>query len=191
TWRSPIYSFFKSDNYHNSRLCHFFPCTARKCKTPVRGVRRYQDSKDRASTANLRHHALRCFGEEVVCNSTKGARNNGTSGSIFASFAHPGQKPVHYSNQTHTNAEVCAHLVKWITENNQPVNIVNDRELCELLTVGRPQIRLPGHATVSRDIKACFGICRDRVATLLQEYPGRLHFTTNAWTSPNHRAFVA
>jgi hypothetical protein len=26
---------------------------------------------------------------------------------------------------------------------------------------------------------------------LLQEHPGRLHFATDAWTSENHRAFVA
>jgi hypothetical protein len=25
---------------------------------------------------------------------------------------------------------------------------------------------------------------------LLQEHPGRLHFATDAWTSPNHRAFL-
>jgi hypothetical protein len=26
---------------------------------------------------------------------------------------------------------------------------------------------------------------------IFQDYPGRLHFATDAWTSPNHRAFVA
>jgi hypothetical protein len=110
TWRSPIYSFFKSDDvsvqYHNDRLCHFFPCAARKCKTAAGGVRRFQDSKDRSSTANLRHHALRCFGEEAVRNGTKGADIDGTSGSIFSSFARQGQMPVHYSHRSHTNTEV-------------------------------------------------------------------------------------
>ena len=28
-------------------------------------------------------------------------------------------------------------------------------------------------------------------ANSLKDYPGRLHFATDAWTSPNHRAFVA
>jgi len=56
-----------------------------------------------------------------------------------------------------------------------------------------------------------FDKCQERVATLLQirhchqfdvlclwliyiigqEHPGCLHFATDAWTSPNHRAFVA
>ena len=72
----------------------------------VGGVRRFQDSKDRASTANLRYHALRCFGEEAVRNGTKGAGVDGTSGSIFRAFAHQGQKPVNASNRSHTNTEI-------------------------------------------------------------------------------------
>jgi len=84
-----------------------------------------------------------------------------------------------------------AHLVKWITENNRPANIINDRELRALLTAGRPNIELPSNNTIFRDVKASFEKCRDRIAKLLQEHPGRLHFATDAWTSPNHRAFVA
>jgi hypothetical protein len=109
TWRSPVYTFFNLDDIsvqvHDGRPCQFFPCAARKCKTAIRGIRRYQDSTDKASTANLRHHAMRCFGEDTVCNAVKGD-NKGQSGSIFASFAHQGQKPVLYSHRSHTNPEV-------------------------------------------------------------------------------------
>lgn len=31
----------------------------------------------------------------------------------------------------------------------------------------------------------------NRLLIPLQEHPGRVHFATDAWTSPNHRAFVA
>jgi hypothetical protein len=41
-----------------------------------------------------------------------------------------------------------AHLVKWITENNRPANIINDRELRALLTAGRPNIELPSNNTI-------------------------------------------
>jgi hypothetical protein len=61
-----------------------------------------------------------------------------------------------------------AHLVKWITENNRPINIINDRELRDLLTAGRPSIQLPSTFTISRDIFASFEKCRNRVAKLLQ-----------------------
>jgi hypothetical protein len=84
-----------------------------------------------------------------------------------------------------------AHLVKWITENNRPANIINDRELRDLLTTGWPNIELPSNNTIFRDIKASFEKCQDRITKLLQEHPGRLHFATDAWTSPNHHAFVA
>lgn len=48
TWRSPIYSFFKPSvrvEYENGRLCHFFPCAARQCKTKAGGVRRFLDKQ--------------------------------------------------------------------------------------------------------------------------------------------------
>jgi hypothetical protein len=108
TWRSPIYSFFRpnvSVQHHNGRLCHFFPCAARKCKTELGGVRRFQDSKDKASTANLKKHAIGCFGAESVDQAING---NGAkpSGSIFSLFARQGQQPVRYSHRNHTNLEI-------------------------------------------------------------------------------------
>src|SRR5215472_1696073 len=50
---------------------------------------------------------------------------------------------------------------------------------------------LPAPNTLSRDIKAAFEVCRERIGKLLRAHPGMLHFATDAWTSPNHRAFVA
>jgi hypothetical protein len=109
-WRSPIYSFFKPDvtiQYHQNRPCHFFTCAALKCKTRTGGVRRFQDSQDKASTANLKHHALRCFGEDAVNEAIAGQKPVGRNGSIFALFARKGkQLPVRYSHRVHTNPEV-------------------------------------------------------------------------------------
>ena len=65
----------------------------------------------------------------------------------------------------------CAYsacLVKWVTENNRAMNIINDQELHNLLTVGQPSIHLPSHDTISRDINAAYEKCRDQVAKLLQ-----------------------
>jgi hypothetical protein len=104
-----IYTFFKpnvSYQIHNGRPCHFFPCAGRKCKTKAGGVRRYQDSKDRASTANLKYHVIGCFGEDAVKTATKDPDGKTQNGSIFASFARQGQQPVQYSHRAHTNPEV-------------------------------------------------------------------------------------
>jgi hypothetical protein len=108
TWRSPIYSFFKPDvavEIHRGRVSHFFRCAAKRCKTDARGVRRYQDKGDKSSTANLRHHAIRCFGEDCV-NMTVNGPGVALSGNIFNSFAHQGQQPVSVSHRSHTNAEL-------------------------------------------------------------------------------------
>ena len=78
-----------------------------------------------------------------------------------------------------------------MTESNRPTNILNDRELRELLKAGRPNVEIPSPSTVSRDIHTSFKKCRNRISKLLKEHPGRVHFATDAWTSPNHRAFVA
>jgi hypothetical protein len=84
-----------------------------------------------------------------------------------------------------------ARIVKWVTESNRPVSIIKDRELQELLHAGRPHLSIPSPRTVSRDINAAFARCRERIKTILQDHRGRLHFATDCWTSPNHRAFVA
>jgi hypothetical protein len=109
TWRSPIYSFFKPNvafQYHEDRPCHVFTCAAPKCKARGGVVRRFQDSKDKSSTANLKHHALRCFGEDAVNAAISGKQAPKLSSSIFALFARKGKQPVKYSHRVHTNPEV-------------------------------------------------------------------------------------
>jgi hypothetical protein len=76
------------------------------CKTSLGGVRRFQDSKDKASTANLRHHALRCFGEDAVKTAMSVKDAEARSGSIFTAFASQGQQPVNYSHRSLTNTEI-------------------------------------------------------------------------------------
>jgi hypothetical protein len=109
TWHSPIYSFFKPDvtvQYQDGRLYHFFECASKHCKTKAGGVRRFQDSKDKSSTANLRFHAIGCFGKEAVKTVMNAQDAEGRSGSIFQAFARQGQKPITYSHRSHTNPEV-------------------------------------------------------------------------------------
>jgi hypothetical protein len=64
TWRSPVYTFFKTDRvvvqYDNRRPYHWFLCGAHICKVSTGGVRRYQDKSDKASMGDLRQHAC-CF----------------------------------------------------------------------------------------------------------------------------------
>ena len=69
-------------------------------------IRRFQDSKDKASTVNLKHHALRCFGTDAMNAAIAGKQAMNLNGSIFALFACKGKQPVKYSHRVHTNPEV-------------------------------------------------------------------------------------
>ncbi|KAF8256684.1 hypothetical protein EI94DRAFT_1640431, partial [Lactarius quietus] len=120
--------------------------------------------KDKSSMANLRHHAIGCYGQEAVDQATP-SPSTAPSGSIFSAFACQGQAPVNVSHRTHSNTE--------------------------LLTTGRSGLHVPSHTTINRDIKASFEYCKDRIQKLLREHPGKLHFATDAWTSPNHHALIA
>src|SRR5258707_15863287 len=79
-WRSRVYAFFRSEVdivYVDDRKCHEFTCNAKHCKGKgknARIVRRYLDTKDKASTKSLRAHAIKCWGQEIVKKSEE-ARN--------------------------------------------------------------------------------------------------------------------
>ena len=110
TWQSLIYTFFKPDitlQYHEGRPYHFFACAAEKCKLCVGGVRHFQDLKDKSSTANLKHHVIRCSGKDAVNAALTGKKvqDNG-SHSIFSLFARKGKQPVKHSHHVHTNPKV-------------------------------------------------------------------------------------
>ena len=56
--------------------------------------------------ANLKHHALRCFGEDAVNAAVAGKHAADRDVSVFALFARKGKQPVKYSHRVHTNPEV-------------------------------------------------------------------------------------
>jgi hypothetical protein len=73
---------------------------------PAGDVHQFQDSKDKASTANLKHHTLCCLSEDAVNAAIAGKKASSLSGLIFILFARKGKQPVKYLHCTHTNPEV-------------------------------------------------------------------------------------
>ncbi|RPD52240.1 hypothetical protein L226DRAFT_438013, partial [Lentinus tigrinus ALCF2SS1-7] len=135
------------------------------------------DTKDAQSTGNLRKHARRCWGDdtieradeaddadEVRLTIVKGLLRDG---SITAHFARK-KGVVTYSHRPHTKAETRLSLMK----------------------TGRPEYYIPSPTTISRDAKNVFVGARAKIAKMLREYQGKISFATDAWTSPNHCAFV-
>jgi hypothetical protein len=101
-------------------------------------------------------------------------------------------------------------VVRWVAESKRPFAIIKDRGLLKLLKTGpgRPEYRLPSPSTISRDVKHVFVRVRAQLAEKLkvnltyfgwsrhlnkkvQAYDGALNFVTDAWTSPNGRAYIA
>ena len=108
-WHSPVYQFFQSDvtaGYDNGRKYHFFKCATTRCRNKgIHGVRRYQDSKDCGATSNLKSHAIRCFGKDVVAAAFGEGQTGKQDGSIFVAFARQGQAPVKVTHRAHTTEE--------------------------------------------------------------------------------------
>ncbi|KAI0659197.1 hypothetical protein C8Q70DRAFT_891513, partial [Cubamyces menziesii] len=183
-WTSPVYGFFK-DAYLDTvgtRRAHVFACARKGCQVTIN---RFLDRKDR-STGNMKKHAEACWGEEAVSRgmstgSAEGARKTVVTsiletGRISTFFSWKKKGKVTYSHMQHTKEET---------------RIVRDRGFLSLMKTGRPAYFIPSPSTVSRDVKTVFARTRKRIAKLLQEYDGKLSFATDAWTSPNHRAFIA
>ncbi|KAG1871906.1 hypothetical protein C8R48DRAFT_574158, partial [Suillus tomentosus] len=180
-WIAPIYSFFNPVpviGHVNGRRFHAFSCCAKGCN---QSIRRFLDKADAKSTSNMRKHAKKCWGRETVeivdkAKNATVARESiieplHTTGSITAAFERKGKGKVTYSHRQHTKTESRAEI--------------------SLMKTGRPECYIPSASTVSHDVKLVFARTRKRIARMLQNYEGNLNFATDAWTSPNHKAFVA
>jgi hypothetical protein len=97
-----------------------------------------------------------------------------------------------------------------VSENKWLFAIVKDQGFQNLMKTGCPEYHFPSPETVSHDIKVVFLCERKHIADMLQVsyfrcqrsinllicngsqmHKGVLNFATNAWTSPNHKAYVA
>ncbi|PPQ84663.1 hypothetical protein CVT26_004180 [Gymnopilus dilepis] len=208
SWKSPVYSFFApvpKIEYINDRRkgverkAHTFKCWKTGCKFTCH---RYLDSKtDRTSTSNLSRHAKTCwkdaaFKAAMGCKTIGEARTKvlepfNVQGTLDLAFEVQGKGKVTYMARNHTKTEIKAEIVRWLSESVRPFKTVEDRGFKCLMKTGRPELYLPSASTVSRDVKLVFARTRERIAKMLQEYNGRLNFATDAWTSPNHRTYVA
>lgn len=119
TWTSPIYGFFQTEpliSVVSGRRCHEFICAAQPCKGQGPNgklVRRFLDKGDAKSTGNLRKHAERCWGKDVVddsIGSTSAAVREGIGKqrtmSITLAFDKTGSGAAKFSPRPHSNMEV-------------------------------------------------------------------------------------
>ncbi|KIK72754.1 hypothetical protein PAXRUDRAFT_179977, partial [Paxillus rubicundulus Ve08.2h10] len=157
---------------------HEFKCCARGCKATIR---RFLDKKDARSTSNMRKHVKSCWGPEVLMATDDAKDANKVrlkivpsilrDGSITVAFERKGKGKVTYPHRQHTRLETKCFQ--------------------SLMKTGRPEYYIPSRATVLRDMRLVFARTRNCIAKMLEEYDGKVNFTTDAWMAPNHRAFIA
>ena len=117
-WTAPVYAFFRATpviEYVDGPRCHAFQCMAKSCKHKSRGVRRFLDKGDAKSTGNMRKHAKRCWGEDIVKSADKASNANEVRQttikgfldpqSITAAFERKGKGKVTYSHRQHSKTE--------------------------------------------------------------------------------------
>ncbi len=176
TWDSVIYAFYEEAEvrYVMQRRVHTFKCSNRGCS---RCINRYLDTKDVGSTSNLRRHARKCWGKDILAAAEtmlgrQEVRENVvksilTTGSITLHFERK-KGAVTYRNRPHTCAETRTEIAKWVCESVRPFSIVKDKGFQLLMKTGRPNYWIPTPTTVARDVKAIFARTRIHIAKMLQ-----------------------
>lgn len=119
-WVSPIYAFFypmPKIVEEDGRRAQVFKCSRRGCQTLIR---RYLDTKDARSSSNLRKHACKCWGDEVVTASDQANNADDActnilapflqNGSITTSFKNIKKGKVTYSAMPHTPAQTRCNI---------------------------------------------------------------------------------
>lgn len=212
-----MYAFFKPTPeiiYEQNRRAHVFSCAAKNCK---KTFKRFLDGTDASSTGNLRRHVHKCWGPEILKQAETAASIDEArekivgsmlrDGVITQSFKRKAGGTVTFSHRTHTRAEtryvqffgaspllkyyVRTEIVRWVTESMRPYAVVKDRGFLSLMKTGRPGYWVPSPSTVIRDTRFVYDRTREKLARVLQEYEGDVSLATDAWSSPNHRAFMA
>ena len=160
------------------RQCHVFMCAAKSCMHKLRGVRRFLDKGDAKSTSNMRKHAKRCWGPDIIALADKADNANEVHRTtikgalnpqlITAAFERKGKGKVTYSHRQHTKTEARAEIVRWVSESKRSFKIVEDCGFQSIMKTGRPEYYIPCATTVSRDVKKAFMNVRKRMAKMLQ-----------------------
>nr|GAT55264.1 predicted protein [Mycena chlorophos] len=155
----------RTDPKEPSRPFQWFACAAKKCKRDG-GVKRPQLNKDGVTKASDRSVTSGLLRHAKACWGDDVVEDRLKGGKGKAKT-----RSRRFFRGSRVRASSRAHLVRWVAESNRPLSIIEDREFKTIVTTGRPD--------------------HEYIKILLQEYPGQLSFATDAWTSPNYRAFCA
>ncbi|KAJ7443754.1 hypothetical protein B0H11DRAFT_1747851 [Mycena galericulata] len=162
----------------------------RNCKQTVS---RNQESKDASSTKNLHTHAKKCWGTDNVKAAAK-VKDLAQARKLLKDNAGVQNQKLTDIFKQHEAAggESFSHVPLTNEQSRlRPFAIVKDRVYRKLMKSGRPSSYIPSPSTVARDVKVLFEKTRERFKRRFQNTPACISLATDAWTSPNHHAYVA
>ncbi|CAB4431899.1 unnamed protein product [Rhizophagus irregularis] len=81
-------------------------------------------------------------------------------------------------------------LLQWVVRDDQPFITIECQEFKNMVKYLWPSVNVPSANTLRRDLSANFEQVKDKVRLELQETPGLLSFTVDAWTSKNQLPFL-
>ncbi|KIM68757.1 hypothetical protein SCLCIDRAFT_104987, partial [Scleroderma citrinum Foug A] len=176
-WSSPVYAFFvlvPEIVYINGQRAHEFRCLAKRCKQKIHcwGL----------DTFNTISEAKNIVAVQVAM------KSYAANGTITTAFVQKTKGKVTYSTRPHMKEETCAEIVRWVSENMRPFEVVNDHSFQSLMMTGRPVYHLPHARTVTHNVRLYKA--HEKRSQHYQNYNGKLNFATDAWMALNHRAFI-
>ena len=81
-------------------------------------------------------------------------------------------------------------VAAWSARRARPHSIIEDEELCEILTMLNPVVKIHSHQTVSHNISDMYHCSHTTIALYLQSIKQRLHIALDGWTAPNVFSFL-
>ena len=82
-------------------------------------------------------------------------------------------------------------LIQWIVLSQQPFTIVEETSFLNFLQALYPRIKLPVANTIKNHLINYHKNGIEIIQEILQNLPGKISFTTDLWTSPSAKNFMA
>ena len=82
-------------------------------------------------------------------------------------------------------------LVQWIIMNQHPFTLVQESYFIDFVHSLCLTAIIPSSDTIKRKLIDLYEINHNKIKAILQETPGKISFTTDIWTSPSTKSFIA
>src|SRR5271169_1700 len=81
-------------------------------------------------------------------------------------------------------------LVRWIVISQQPFTVTKEPTFQEFVQLLHSAAKLPTANTIKKNIIDCYSTEIKKIQEMLQNFPGRISYTTDIWTSILAKAFL-